>query len=159
MNCNEKLHLILESLLGVKGLIAVWIKQSVNIILYDWYINCFHLLFDKNKLNYFKFFLDLNNCNKVYFESIVFFLIYRILYQDCFRQVCENASCETNLPQIEIKEKKKQSQKFKLLISDSIGHYNVFLFNAVAGVTGVVMTLSLILMISSATELIRFAFD
>ena len=28
-----------------------------------------------------------------------------------------------------------------------------------AGVTGVVMTLSLILMISSATELIRFAFN
>ena len=100
----------------------------------------------QKQVELFQYFFYLNNCNKVCFEGIVFLSI-----GSCIRVVSDRYEKMLVVRLIYLSDWNKRKRKTL--------ENNVFLFNAVAGITGVVMTLSLILMMSSATELIRFAFD
>ena len=104
------------------------------------------MLFNKSKLNYFSIF---------FISIIVIRYVLRVLFflsiGSCIRVVSDRYEKMLVVRLIYLSDWNKRKRKTL--------ENNVFLFNAVAGITGVVMTLSLILMMSSATELIRFAFD
>ena len=104
------------------------------------------MLFNKSKLNYFSIF---------FISIIVTRYVLRVLFflsiGSCIRVVSDRYEKMLVVRLIYLSDWNKRKRKTL--------ENNVFLFNAVAGITGVVMTLSLILMMSSATELIRFAFD